>query len=292
MRDEHVRLIKAPDGIPLYVHEVRAAEPRGVVVIVHGATEHSGRYEFLVDALLEANFTAVGYDHRGHGRSGGWRGDVQTFDRYIEDLKVVLAHLRECSGVERPFLFAHSMGTLVALRCAARHTDDVSGIVLASVPARLGKPPPRIVVKAAGLLVRLLPQLRVGHGIDPEAVSHDPDVVRRLREDQLVHRKVTLRWSVEMLGAIAAHAKDACRVTAPVLILHGEADSIAHIDGAHKLLNTLASPDKTLLSFPGLFHELHNESLKGRQEVFAKLVAWLASRCAGGDDYAARQGDT
>src|SRR5690349_22104862 len=43
--------------------------PRAVVLISHGASEHSGRYARFAHALNEAGFGAVALDHRGHGRT-------------------------------------------------------------------------------------------------------------------------------------------------------------------------------------------------------------------------------
>ncbi|MES6484246.1 alpha/beta fold hydrolase [Cutibacterium acnes] len=42
---------------------------KGAVVIVHGAAEHSGRYDYLAKRLNDAGYSTYRFDHRGHGRS-------------------------------------------------------------------------------------------------------------------------------------------------------------------------------------------------------------------------------
>jgi acylglycerol lipase len=42
-----------------------------VVVLSHGASEHSGRYEHVAGRLLAEGQAAYAIEHRGHGRSEG-----------------------------------------------------------------------------------------------------------------------------------------------------------------------------------------------------------------------------
>ncbi len=65
------------------------APPRGVVVISHGAGEHSGRYERPALELAELGYPVYALDHRGHGRSGGPRALVDRLDNAAADLDVL-----------------------------------------------------------------------------------------------------------------------------------------------------------------------------------------------------------
>ena len=85
--------LRAADGCPLFTQVWRPeAEPRGVVVLVHGLGEHSDRYPHLRDALLEAGYILAAYDLRGHGRSGG-RAAMSTARRdFRSTWRASLAH--------------------------------------------------------------------------------------------------------------------------------------------------------------------------------------------------------
>lgn len=61
-----------------------------VLVVQHGIGEHSGRYEFLVEAFAGTGTTFYLIDSRGHGRSEGKRGAVDSFSDYLSDLDQLL----------------------------------------------------------------------------------------------------------------------------------------------------------------------------------------------------------
>src|SRR4051812_2138074 len=85
---------------------------RGVVVIVHGLGEHAGRYDHVARRLNGQGFNVVGYDHRGHGRSPGARGGIESVDDLCADLACVIdAARKEFAG---PLIvLGHSLGGLV-----------------------------------------------------------------------------------------------------------------------------------------------------------------------------------
>ena len=58
-----------------------------VIVIVHGMGEHSSRYQNLIRALAGEGIGFYAYDQRGHGRSPGQRGYIQSFHELTEDLR-------------------------------------------------------------------------------------------------------------------------------------------------------------------------------------------------------------
>ena len=47
-----------------------------MVQIVHGASEHAGRYDRIANQLVEAGFAAYATDHRAHGRTGAEFGEL------------------------------------------------------------------------------------------------------------------------------------------------------------------------------------------------------------------------
>jgi alpha-beta hydrolase superfamily lysophospholipase len=53
-------------GVEIFIRRWTIDDPRALVLISHGASEHSGRYERFARALNEAGFAAVALDHRGH----------------------------------------------------------------------------------------------------------------------------------------------------------------------------------------------------------------------------------
>lgn len=54
---------------PVASHGALGAAPRAIVQIVHGMSEHIGRYEDFARFLVSAGFAVCAHDHIGHGRS-------------------------------------------------------------------------------------------------------------------------------------------------------------------------------------------------------------------------------
>lgn len=75
------------DGLPLY-HQCWSPNetPSAVVCLVHGIGEHSGRYAHVAAALNDAGYVLLGFDLRGHGRSGGPRGHTPAYDDLMTDI--------------------------------------------------------------------------------------------------------------------------------------------------------------------------------------------------------------
>jgi acylglycerol lipase len=62
-------------------------------------------------------------------------------------------------------------------------------------------------------------------------------------------------------------------IALPVLILHGGADRLNPPEGSDRLYQTLGSIDKKLIVYPGLYHEILNESQ--HEKVVQHLLEWI-----------------
>lgn len=106
---------------------------RGVVQINHGFAEHAGRYARFGAFLASRGYHAYAHDHRGHGltrapdASSGRFAQSEGVDKVIAD--VVSVHDR--IAADHPGLpvvaFGHSMGGLITLSLAQRHSDRLAG---------------------------------------------------------------------------------------------------------------------------------------------------------------------
>ena len=83
------------------------------MLLVHGLAEHSGRYERTGRLLADAGIDVTSFDLRGHGGSGGRRGDVECWTDYLDDIAARLAVVRSEADGRPVVLFAHSYGGLI-----------------------------------------------------------------------------------------------------------------------------------------------------------------------------------
>jgi acylglycerol lipase len=244
------------------------------VVIVHGLKDHSGRYEHVASELARRAYAVHAFDLRGHGRSGGARHYVERFSEYVSDLEVLLARVR---STRRPvFVLAHSMGAVVA--CAASIDGRISpdGMVLTGAALLPGPSVSPLLVRSAALLGRYLPQAPVVR-LDVEAISRDPEVVRRARNDPLTdHGPSPARTGSELLDAAGRVLEHAAEVGPQLLILHGGGDRLADPEGSRRLHEATRGRGAELTVYPNLYHEILNEP--ERERVMEDILDWLAQQ--------------
>ncbi|MEW6546198.1 MAG: lysophospholipase [Bacillota bacterium] len=263
-------------GAELFWQCWRVPRPRGVLVIVHGLGEHSGRYQNVVDALEGTPLSIWTHDLRGFGRSTGPRGHVDSFWDYMEDLDCFLEYIVAMEGDLPVFLLGHSYGGLIALHYALCRPGRLAGLVLSSPCLGLAVRVPPWKHGAGMVLSWLLPRFSMPSGIDPGLLSHDPQVVERYRNDPLVTDRVSARLYTEMLAAMERVARKAVQLRVPCLLLLAEEDALVSVPVAENVFVRLGSSEKEVHTYPGYYHELFNE--QGKEVPLACLRQWLERR--------------
>ncbi len=262
-------------GLEIFWQSWRAQAPtRAVVVISHGAGEHSGRYERPALELAELGYPVYALDHRGHGRSEGPRALVDRLDNAAADLDVLVDLARREHPDTPLFLLGHSLGATIALRCALGRQDKLDGLILSGALAVIDLPPApvRLAARAFSAIVPRMPAL----GVDPATVSRDPREVEAYRTDPLVHHgKLPMRTVAEIAAATEAFPEQMPSLTLPLLLVHGSEDRLAPVQGSRMVYERASSEDKTLKIYDGLFHEVLNELPEDRERVLADIAAWL-----------------
>jgi alpha-beta hydrolase superfamily lysophospholipase len=250
---------------------------KATVVIAHGASEHSGRYGYVVDRLVADGFAVHSVDHRGHGRSEGPRAFLDRFVNVLSDLGQVVDRAREAHPDRPLFLLGHSMGGGVATAFALRHQSKLDGLAL-SAPLTVLEAAPLPLRMIARTLSKLAPRTGV-YEVEAGGISRDPEEVRRYDEDPLVYRgKLPARTVTELADMVAPFADELPRLTLPLLVMHGTADRIVPIAGAELVAERSGSTDSTFHRYDGFFHELFNEPAGERDRPIGDLAAWLAAR--------------
>lgn len=109
-------VFKTHDDLDLYYQSWKPdTDYKAVIIIVHGSFEHSGRYVNLAVWLVDNGYAVYSFDLRGHGRSGGKRAFVASFNLYVQDLERFLLLVNK-SQIDKPvFILGHSAGAIIAL---------------------------------------------------------------------------------------------------------------------------------------------------------------------------------
>jgi alpha-beta hydrolase superfamily lysophospholipase len=201
------------------------------------------------------------------------RCHVHEFPDFLDDLQVVLDRVRlEHPGIPVS-LVGHSMGGLVTAAFLEERQPAIANAVCSAPALSLGPGVTRARVLAAKALRSLLPRLAIGSGLDPEGLSRDPSVVRAYIEDPLVYRTMTASLAAALLDAIPRTAARASEVRVPLLMLHGESDTLCLVEGSRAFFAGLDVPGSDLRVYAKLRHEIFNEP--EREQIYRDVLDWL-----------------
>jgi alpha-beta hydrolase superfamily lysophospholipase len=253
-------------------------EPRAVVVLAHGISEHSGRYAWTGEQLAGRGYALYALDHRGHGKSSGPRAFIDRMENAVADVGSVVTLARDAHpGAGRPYLLGHSFGGCLALAYATRRQETIEGLLLSAPVAVLEAASP-ITRIAGAVLSAIAPKVGV-FGIDSSSVSRDPGVVRDYDADPLNYRgKLPARTVNEMANEIGRFPESVKTLTLPLLVMVGTGDTLVPPAGSELVYETAASSDKTIKRYDGLYHEILNE--RERDQVAADMLEWLDAHAA------------
>lgn len=245
---------------------------QAALVIVHGFSDHSGRYMNIVKGLVPRGMALYGYDQRGHGRSPGQRGHIDSFNQFRDDL-LTFMHLVADQEPDIPlFLMGHSMGGLIVLDFGLHHPNTMRGVI-ASAP-HLSDPPVSPIVATIGRLCsRVWPTFSMDAGLDTSGLSRKAQVVRAYEEDPLVHGKGTARLSTEVAAIVVETNANAASFQPPLLIFHGTADPLTNPEASRRFYEEVPSSNKRYISYKGGLHEGHNDIHQER--VVIDVAQWI-----------------
>lgn len=251
------------------------AHLRGVVLIVHGLGEHAGRYDHVAQQLNAWGFAVRGYDQCGHGESSGLPGSLPTDTRLLDDLADIIDSTRARMEPGTPLiLLGHSMGGLVTGRFVSLGMRKVDALIMSSPALNPGMNAFQKLLVA--VLPKIAPNLRVGNGLNPSFISHDPAVVQAYTSDPLVHDRISARLARFFATEGPATVALAAQWKVPTLLMYAGADRLVNPQGSRDFAAAASKDLVTTVCFDALYHEIFNES--DATPVFAAMQRWLDQR--------------
>ena len=128
----------------------------------------------------------------------------------------------------------------------------------------------------APILGFLFPKLPT-EKLDKTYLTRSPENLEAYTNDPLIYLGGTrARTGAEMLKAIKTGREGFSKITVPLLVSHGEADRLTMPAGSRLLAKKASSEDKTLKTYPGLYHELLHEPEKS--QIMEDFSRWLLER--------------
>ena len=270
--------------------------PVGAVQLVHGVSEHIGRYDEFARFLADSGYVVFGNDHIGHGKSVNSPDELGNCppDGHVTMLRDMntLYRIMHKRFPDLPYIiFGHSMGSLLARVYAASFASDLSGAVFCgtahfpseiiafedAVKAVLGKLP-----ESAGNIdvFGKITKLMLKENDDLSWLSRSTENIERHKADPLCGAPCSPGMN-NVLYNLAVRACSPWALSAlpagfPVLIISGAKDPVGLfgkgvMDFADALTANGLDPEVYL--YPGLRHEILNED--ERAKVFFDVLDFL-----------------
>ncbi len=141
MKNEYT-ITSNQDGLKLSVLEYVPKNPKAIVQIAHGMSEHKHRYEELMEFLCDKGFLCVASDHRGHGKSVKDEKDLGYFyddkgDFIVEDFHQITNYIKDKNPGLPVYLLGHSMGSLVVRKYIKKYDKDIDKLVVCGSPSEI-----------------------------------------------------------------------------------------------------------------------------------------------------------
>jgi pimeloyl-ACP methyl ester carboxylesterase len=251
--------MSANDTIYAYTGGVRPSADTPVLVFIHGAGHDHSVWQLPARHFARHGYTVLAPDLPGHGRSGG-----VPLER-IDDLANWLVAWLVANGHARVTLVGHSMGSLIALRAAAHHPEQVSRLVLvgSAVPMPVADALLQATVSDRDGAHALINQWSFTHehqlGASPLPGFHLPGLNRRLMERAAPG---VLHTDMAACNGYTEGNEDAALIRCKTTLICGERDLMTPPKAAAVLRGALANADAgaRMIVLPGCGHSMMSEA--------------------------------
>ncbi|KAH6667880.1 lysophospholipase-like protein [Halenospora varia] len=261
------------------------------LIFIHGFDDHIDRYYELFPTLAARGIEVYGFDQRGWGRSVRKPAEKGLTGPTSQVLSDIVSFIKTQLPSSIPvFVMGHSMGGGEALMLASepKYEDlmpSIRGWILESpfIAFPKGFEPNSLTVFFGKLAGRVLPHMHRLSTLPPENLTRDPEVVKSLKEDTLLHGTGTLEGLSGLLERTDLLDQGKATLNKGVKSIwlgHGTNDKGAGYDGSKKWFERQTEvQDKEFKTYEGWYHQLHADLPEDRP-VFAKDVGdWILARC-------------
>ncbi len=264
------------------LQQFEGLESKVIVLVVHGAGEHIGRYQHIADWFNQHQYIMVGGDLPGLGKSKEKRGHIEYFDDYLKKVNQWLEYVKQ-KWPELPiFLLGHSMGGLIVLRFIQELKEkeqQIKGIILTSPALSMKLEVPQWQIQVANFLHNFWPSFTMKNNIQPYQVSRDPKIIEQYGEDPLVYNKVSIRWFFqfkEAMKQVWSQRDQINKQGLPILFLQAGEDLLVLPEKATDFVSKINSELIEYHIIPELYHEILNEPEK---EIYLELITnWIEKK--------------
>lgn len=232
---------KTTRGLMLEGWWICATQAHGHVILTHGWGANRKALQPLVPLLVSAGWNVLLFDVRNHGNSD--EDSFSSMPRFAEDIDAAIAWLHQTHEQHPIALIGHSVGAAATLLAASRR-NDLSAVVSLS------------------------------------SFAHPADMMKRWLADKGIPYFPVGWYVLRYVERVIGHTFDSIapmktiqQVQCPILLVHGESDTIIPIVDAHQLAGKLNNAELRIVSGG---HDLTHSIIEHGDELTRFLTLSLA----------------
>ncbi|MFH1332214.1 MAG: alpha/beta fold hydrolase [archaeon] len=208
------------------------------VIFCHGFMGFKEPFRFWAKYLSLRGFITLAFDFTGSGESDGYLTQG-TISQEVSDLDRAITFLKKNHGVKKVCVLAHSMGAAIAVISASENKDIGCIIALSPLVIFKGKPFKDYANKIAD-------------------VWESKGLCELVRCKRMRSLKLNFFTDLKKYDVLQA----AKRIKIPILIIHGDSDSVIDIKEGRILYDVVKVKDKKFYTAEGVGHYFEKHKLK------------------------------
>jgi alpha-beta hydrolase superfamily lysophospholipase len=227
------------------------------------------------DFFAKQGFVIHLIDLRGYGHSGGARANASV-EEFHHDVELLI---RQANRNLPLFLYAHSMGASILASLLIRNPYlHITGVIFTSGLFAFPKERPMPWIKKAfvKILGTHVEELMINASLNTTSLTQNNDNIIKIFQDRLMMPLVGVRNVKSILEMIEFVVPNASKFKYPVLIVHGNNDTVTNYRASVKLFKGIVGQEKQLEIFEDGFHELHLDD--DREKLKLMVLEWMQKR--------------
>ncbi len=294
--------IKSTDNIHTLVGKmyIPDSEIKGLVHIVHGMTEHIGRYDHFMSRLAENGYLTFGFDNLGHGKTAindselGFISSIDGWKHLVNDVAFVSKTIKNMYPDNELCLFGHSMGSFIARIAAENNPELYHKLILCGTAGK--NPLSKIGLLLANVIKKFKGEKYISDLIIDTAfgsynkrfpeeskyawLTKDSNIIAKYKSDKFCTFKFTVSAMHDLVKLI-----DVCNQKKwykgmnkkmPILLISGSDDPVGGyskgVKEVHKKLIKNGC-NSNIKIYDGFRHEILNDSC--REEVMSDVLKFV-----------------
>ena len=294
------------DLIPLTLYHWECENPKAIVHIVHGMSEHAARYDHFASWLNENDITVVSSDLRGHGKTAGELKNVGHFatrngwEKVCKDICLITEETIK-KHPNLPIIFlGHSMGSFLIRKISYSFGNFGSGYIFSSTaghPGLIGIAGVRIAKLNVKLMGRrnksqLMTQLTFGDfnkkyknkKTKKDWLTKDESIVNQYINDPYCMQTFSSQFYNDLVEGVL-EINETSNINKmvknlPVLLFAGDMDPVGNYGKGTKevyeKMKECGVEDIELVLYEDGRHEMLNETNK--MDVYQMILNWITSK--------------